>query len=547
MSDTTGGERRIERPGPRWRLGGVGVLCCALSALSVSFLSPLSWAPSAAAPPPAPLPSSMAAIGDSITQAVDDCCSFGSHPQDSWSTGDSWPGSGVLSHYQRLAAMNPSIVGQAANDSSPGAKVADTNSQAQMAAGQGAQYVTILIGANDVCTGTIASMTSTAAFQSAFQTTMTTLESGLPAGAHIFVSSIPNIYQLWSVLHTNPTAQAVWSFAKICQSMLATSNTEAQRQQVLAQEEADNAVLGQVCTQYANCKWDNDATFDTAFTPEQVSTLDYFHPSQAGQAILAAETWSSSWWPSGYWLAASDGGVFAYGDAPFFGSAGGLRLNAPVVGLAATGDGGGYWLAASDGGVFAYGDAPFSGSAGGLRLNAPVVGLAATSDGGGYWLAASDGGVFAYGDARFSGSAGGLRLNAPVVGLAATGDGNGYWLAARDGGVFAYGDAPFNGSAGGLRLNAPVVAMAATGDGGGYWLVSSDGGVFAYGDAPFFGSAAGLKLHAPVVGMAVTPDGGGYWLVSSDGGVLAYGDAQFLGASTLPPLNAPVVAVAGNG
>ncbi len=199
---------------------------------------------------------------------------------------------------------------------------------------------------------------------------------------------------------------------------------------------------------------------------------------------------------------ASDGGVFNYGDAAFYGSTGALRLNAPIVGMAATPDGGGYWLVASDGGVFTYGDAAFYGSAGSLHLNAPIVGMAATPDGGGYWLVASDGGVFTYGDAAFYGSAGSLHLNAPIVGMAATSDGGGYWLVASDGGVFTYGDAAFYGSAGSLHLNAPIVGMAATSDGGGYWLVASDGGVFTYGDAAFYGSAGSLHLNAPIVGMA---------------------------------------------
>ena len=212
--------------------------------------------------------------------------------------------------------------------------------------------------------------------------------------------------------------------------------------------------------------------------------------------------------------------------------------NAPVVAMAATPDGGGYWVLSSDGGVFAYGDARFSGSAGSLHLNAPIVGMAATPDGTGYWLVARDGGVFAYGDARFSGSAGSLHLNAPIVGMAATPDGTGYWLVARDGGVFAYGDARFSGSAGSLHLNAPVVAMAATPDGGGYWLVAADGGVFTYGDARFSGSAGSLHLNAPIVGMAATPDGTGYWLVAADGGVFTYGSAPYLGslgAAAVPP------------
>ena len=214
---------------------------------------------------------------------------------------------------------------------------------------------------------------------------------------------------------------------------------------------------------------------------------------------------------SGYWLVASDGGVFAYGNAGFFGSTGSLVLNAPIVGMAATPDGGGYWLVARDGGVFSYGDARFSGSAGSLALNAPVVGMAATHDGGGYWLVASDGGIFSYGDAGFSGSAGSLALNAPVVGMALAPGGKGYRLVARDGGIFTYGDATFSGSAGSLALNAPIVGMAAS-PGGGYWLVARDGGIFSYGGAPYFGSLGGSPLPGPVVAMAATPAGTGYWL-----------------------------------
>ena len=82
------------------------------------------------------------------------------------------------------------------------------------------------------------------------------------------------------------------------------------------------------------------------------------------------------------------------------------------------------------------------------NLNAPIVGMAPTPDGGGYWMVGSDGGVFASGDAQFYGSTGNLHLNKPVVGMAATPDGKGYWFVASDGGIFAYGDAQFYGSTG---------------------------------------------------------------------------------------------------
>jgi len=220
-------------------------------------------------------------------------------------------------------------------------------------------------------------------------------------------------------------------------------------------------------------------------------------------------------------------------------------LASPVVGMAATPDGLGYWVVASDGGIFAYGDAPFEGSTGGTHLNAPIVGMAATSDGGGYWLVASDGGVFAFGDAAFFGSMGGRQLNQPIVGIAATPTGHGYWLVAADGGVFAYGDAGFRGSMGGTPLNQPVVGMAATPTGGGYWMTASDGGIFAFGDAPFEGSLGGTPLNEPIVGLAASPTGHGYWLAAADGGVFAYGDAPFEGSDGGTAKQAFAVGIAG--
>ena len=115
--------------------------------------------------------------------------------------------------------------------------------------------------------------------------------------------------------------------------------------------------------------------------------------------------------------------------------------------MAAAPGGKGYWLVASDGGIFAYGDATFYGSTGSMHLNQPVVGMAAAPGGSGYWLVASDGGIFAYGQAAFWGSTGSLHLNEPIVGMAALPSGAGYWMVGADGGVFSLGGAPFDGSA----------------------------------------------------------------------------------------------------
>ena len=167
----------------------------------------------------------------------------------------------------------------------------------------------------------------------------------------------------------------------------------------------------------------------------------------------------------GLWASGSDGGVFAFGSAAFYGSMGGTRLNAPIVGMASTPDGGGYWLVAADGGVFGFGDASFDGSMGGVHLTKPIVGMASTPDGGGYWMVAADGGVFTFGDAGYFGSVPGQGIVDPaaITGVAATPDGGGYWLVGWDGGVYAYGDANFMGSLAGMPMAAPVTSVAAVG------------------------------------------------------------------------------------
>jgi hypothetical protein len=116
----------------------------------------------------------------------------------------------------------------------------------------------------------------------------------------------------------------------------------------------------------------------------------------------------------GYVMAADDGGVFAFGDARFAGSMGGRQLNAPIRSFAFDSDGAGYWMAATDGGVFAF-DAPYRGSLGSTRLNAPITGMATCGDG--YFLVSSDGGVFDFSSCPFAGSLADPPSPNPVVGL----------------------------------------------------------------------------------------------------------------------------------
>jgi lysophospholipase L1-like esterase len=259
---------------------------------SLAFAFSASAAPVGAEPA---LPDSIAAIGDSITRATNACCFYGDHPSQSWSTGLN-PLGPVNSHLERLISRNPTILGDEYNDARAGARMASADDQAGLAVSQDADYVTILMGANDACTSSRSTMTSVSDFRTQFESAMTVLTNGLP-DSHVFVASIPNVRRLWSLFHDDAVARFVWRTAGICQSMLSPSNTAADRRAVYNRIAAFNSVLAEVCAAYPNCRYDGGALFAYRFTRDQVSRLDYFHPDLDGQAALASVTWQRSWWP----------------------------------------------------------------------------------------------------------------------------------------------------------------------------------------------------------------------------------------------------------
>jgi lysophospholipase L1-like esterase len=266
-----------------------------IAAIATALLvTGLGVQPAAATTTPA-LPTSMAAVGDSITRAfnVGSGCSGDRCSQYSWATGSI---TAIASQRQRIAAA-AGTAPTFRNDSVTGAKMAGLASQLASADDSQPEYTTILIGANDACTPSIATMTPTADFTAQFRAALAAYTVANPTG-HIAVSSIPNIYNLWKVLSKNSTAKTVWSLAKVCQSMLNSRNTETQRQTVLQRVKDYNVALATVCAEFTNCRYDNGAVFSVAFTARDVSTLDYFHPSASGQTKLADASWKASYWPT---------------------------------------------------------------------------------------------------------------------------------------------------------------------------------------------------------------------------------------------------------
>jgi len=235
-------------------------------------------------------PNSMSATGDSITRAFNTCSfPFTDCPQNSWATGTE---ATVNSFYLRIRERNRGIEGRLFNDARSGARMSNLPEQATAAAGHRVEYVVVEMGANDVCTSEVGTMTTVASYRTNFETAMRTLGERLPAGSRISVGSIPNIYQLWSILHTNRSALSTWRSLGICQSMLrnaeSTSREDEERRLAVQRREVEfNGVLSEVCARYANCQYDRNAGYEVRFETGEVTTRDYFHPSVRGQATIA--------------------------------------------------------------------------------------------------------------------------------------------------------------------------------------------------------------------------------------------------------------------
>jgi lysophospholipase L1-like esterase len=237
----------------------------------------------------------MAALGDSISRGFNACGFYVECTSRSWTTGTS---GSTQSHYLRLLALDPGIGGRAFNDARSGARVDDLVRQAGLAVGQGAEYVTILMGANDACTSTESTMTASDVFRARVDAALTVLRNGLP-DTHLFVASIPDVYQLWRIGHSDAWIRFVWARLGICQSLLANAGStaaadEARRVRVRQRVMEYNTHLAEACERYGPlCDFDDNAVFGYGFSLAEVSPWDYFHPDGDGQRVLAEITFQS--------------------------------------------------------------------------------------------------------------------------------------------------------------------------------------------------------------------------------------------------------------
>ncbi|MFE0470687.1 SGNH/GDSL hydrolase family protein [Streptomyces sp. NPDC058947] len=252
-----------------------------------------SAAPSGRATPspkPTPLwdrsPSSVAAVGDSITRAFDACDVLSDCPEASWATGTSPE---VDSLAVRLLGRTEAPR-RSWNYAVTGARMADLPGQMARAVRRKPQLVTVMVGANDACRATPSAMTPVSAFRADFEDALRSLRKALPK-AQVFVASVPDLKRLWSEGRSSAMAKQVWQLG-ICPSMLGDADaldaSASLRRDTVSKRVADyNKVLQEVCAEDERCRHDGGAVYDYRFGTAQLSRWDYFHPSVNGQARLA--------------------------------------------------------------------------------------------------------------------------------------------------------------------------------------------------------------------------------------------------------------------
>jgi lysophospholipase L1-like esterase len=269
----------------RWQaaLGGAAlVLTAAVPAGAATSSDTTSW------------PTSMAALGDSISRGFDACGFFVDCPARSWSTGTD---AEVNSQRTRLAAASGHDV-SAVNLARTGRRVAGLPDQVAAAVAAQVDYVTIDIGANDACADSVREMTPVPTFRSQLRTALNALRTGLPR-ARVEIISVPDVNRLWQIGHTHRLARWTWHKGQICQSLLAdptgTSDADQARRATVGQRVDNyNAELAGACAEYGpRCRWDGGVVHNTRFTFHQLSKWDYFHPNVYGQHELAELTWKA--------------------------------------------------------------------------------------------------------------------------------------------------------------------------------------------------------------------------------------------------------------
>jgi lysophospholipase L1-like esterase len=224
----------------------------------------------------------VASLGDSISTGMDST-NLGDNKSVSFSTG--WDPS-VGSHASRLQQLMPHLQVRSINVAKAGAKSDDLARQAAEAARYVPDYATMLAGANDACSLVSNRAYDVQLFVNNVAGAISTLIRANPA-IKIRLIPIPNMRRLYELGASKAHCRIKWSLAPVCRPMFSPIRGPRAKEEFFRLVDAYNASLNHIAQMFpANTTVSWGAAWHQ-FQPEDVSQLDCFHPSQAGQRTLA--------------------------------------------------------------------------------------------------------------------------------------------------------------------------------------------------------------------------------------------------------------------
>ena len=265
----------------------IGLAGCAAPAAAPVELDDLET------PPAVATVTAIGALGDSISLGVNACAEPGRCLASSWASGDDPAVASVALRVGQVSGEFPEVV----NAAKDGGTVADAVARVDEVIAAQPELVVMLLGGNDACDASLDGMTSVENYRTSYSALLTQLRTGIP-DVRILAMSVPDLGRLWEIGHVNSAAVDVWDESPSCGNLLGdAAATDAaaveRRDAVLQRIEEYNAVIQELCTIDAGCISDGGALHEYQFEPEEISSIDYFHPSVAGEAVIAEIAWTA--------------------------------------------------------------------------------------------------------------------------------------------------------------------------------------------------------------------------------------------------------------
>ncbi len=229
-------------------------------------------------------------MGDSITAGFNTRWPGDFHnARYNWSTGSS---KRVDSHFKKLKKITSKDV-RATNVAKSRATSHELALQWRRIETPTIDYLTLLIGANDVCSWTDEYTEDKHRFRDNVRNIIDKAIA-VNTDVQILLAAIPNMYHLYE--QGKNSCGVRWDYFEACPSLLSSRRTDAQRLAFQERLLAANETLAAIASHYrANVKFIGEV-FAFEFTMQHVSRIDCFHPSIRGQNTLARITWENGWY-----------------------------------------------------------------------------------------------------------------------------------------------------------------------------------------------------------------------------------------------------------